>query len=657
MCGITGFLDFSRQTAADEMHATIRSMSAALVHRGPDDGGIWVDPAAGVALGHRRLSIVDLSPAGHQPMVSACGRYVIVFNGEIYNHRDLRRELEEGPSCGLTRWRGHSDTEVVLSAFESWGIEGALKRLTGMFAIALWDRQDRVLHLLRDRIGEKPLYYGQVGTAFVFASELKSLRQVPGWTGGINRNALALFLRHSYIPAPHTIYEGVSKLTPGTSLAVPWHSAQQALPVAYWSARDAAERGLAEPFAGTGEEAVQQLETLLRNAVHEQMEADVPLGAFLSGGVDSSTIVALMQSQSTRPVRTFTIGFNENDYDEAVQAREVARHLGTDHTELYVNPSDALDVIPRLPFLYDEPFADPSQIPTFLIAKLTRSYVTVSLSGDGGDELFGGYNRYCWGPGIWSRTGWLPGTMKRALASCLLQFSPRAWDALLSTCAPLLPASCKQRTPGDKLHRLAEVLNVSDPLTMYHQLVSKWKEPERIVRQAVEPLTALTDMNRGLDSGDFAALMMYLDLVTYLPDDILVKLDRAAMGVSLETRVPFLDHRVVEFAWRVPLSMKIHAGRGKWILRQLLYKHVPRELIERPKTGFGVPLDSWLRGPLRDWAEPFLAERRLLDEGFFHPAPIVEKWREHLSGKHNWQYLLWNVLMFQSWLESVKRIS
>ena len=646
MCGISGFIGLMN---ADELNKIAGRMQGSLVHRGPDDSGVWVDASTGIALAHRRLAIMDTSTAGHQPMHSSSGRYVIVFNGEIYNHLMIRSELERNAP---RQWRGRADTEILLAAFETWGIDSTLKRLVGMFAIALWDRQCRELHLMRDRVGEKPLYYGKVGSAVVFASELKALRQVPGWDGRINRNVLTLFLRHNYIPAPFTIYEGIHKLPPGTLLTLPLQSNQDVAPVPYWSAKDAAEHGLAEPFAGSEEQAIHHLEELLRDAVRQQMEADVPLGAFLSGGVDSSTIVALMQAQSSRPVRTFTIGFQEEGYNEAKHAKEVARHLGTDHTELYINPTDALKVIPRLPSLYDEPFSDPSQIPTFLVSQLTRKYVAVSLSGDAGDELFGGYNRYVWGRNIWNKIGWMPGGMRGILSSGLRLLSPQSWDGLFNHCSPLLLNSFKQRTPGDKLYKLAEILDVSDPIKMYQGLVSLWKEPEGIVLNASEPPTVLTDESRWLDTGDFTLQMMYLDLVSYLPDDILVKVDRAAMGVSLETRVPFLDHRVVEFAWSIPLAMKIRNGQGKWILRQLLYKYVPRELIERPKTGFGVPIDSWLRGPLRDWAESLLSEARLRREGFFHPEPIRRKWSEHLSGARNWQYYLWNVLMFQTWLEN-----
>lgn len=700
MCGIAGVVDRALTQDGARTQSLLRAMCDAIRHRGPDDSGVWKDDSAGIALGHRRLSILDLSPEGHQPMISASGRYVIAFNGEIYNFRELRAEIEKShhslllsegnksgphfsplPSGGAevpkgegikaggggNRWRGHSDTEVMLAAFECWGVESALQRFAGMFAFALWDRRERVLYLARDRLGEKPLYYGWLGKTLVFASELKALRVHPLWRGDINRDALALYMRHNYIPAPYSIYRDVYKLPPGCTLSVrykepgerrnfsphPSHEAASSLlrPVRYWSARTIAEAGVDAAFNFDDKEAVAQLDRLLRFSIREKMVADVPLGAFLSGGIDSSTIVALMQAQSNRPVKTFTIGFHEAGYNEAVHAKAVAKHLGTDHTELYVTPEEARAVIPRLPDLYDEPFADSSQIPTFLVAQLARRHVTVALSGDGGDELFGGYNRYFWGRNLWRRFGWMPRGMRKLSASAMTAIPPAAWDRLLSGMGPLLPALLKQARVGDKLHKLAGILAVRDPEEMYLSLVSHWHNPDEIVRRAQEPYTVLNDPKERTRLTDFTERMMYLDTVSYLPDDILVKVDRAAMGVSLETRVPLLDHRVVEFAWRVPLSMKIRDGQGKWLLRKVLNRYVPRELVERPKMGFGVPIDSWLRGPLREWAEALLDERRLRQEGFFEPAPIRRLWQEHLSGTSNWQYHLWDVLMFQAWLE------
>lgn len=655
MCGIAGFIDSSRKLDHASLTTIAFCMARAIRHRGPDDEGAWADAERGVALGHRRLSILDLSPQGHQPMHSACGRYVVAFNGEIYNYAAIRADLDQS---GLApSWRGHSDTEVLLAAIVAWGIKRTLERSVGMFALAVWDRQDRTLHLARDRIGEKPLFYGWCGDTFLFASELKALKAHPSWQGKIDRGSLALMLRHNYIPAPFSIYSGIRKLVPGTLLSLTTEVATSA-PAdrnsprieAFWSARDVVERGVANPFRGSDDEAIEQLDTLLRNAVKLQMVSDVPLGAFLSGGVDSSTIVAMMQAQSSHPVRTFTIGFNESQYNEAQHAKAVARHLKTDHTELYVTPKDALDVIPSLPSLYDEPFADSSQVPTFLLARLARKDVTVSLSGDGGDELFAGYNRYFWGKSIWRRVGWLPQALRDAASRSARSVSVDAWDRLFDLVRPLLPGELRYKRPGENMHKLARILRSRTPDEMYQILVSHTDVPTQYVMAAAEPQTILSDESQWARLEEFVERMMYLDLVSYLPDDILVKVDRASMGVSLESRIPLLDHRVVEFAWQVPLSMKIRDGQGKWLLRQVLYKYVPKELIDRPKMGFGIPIDAWLRGPLREWCEELLSENRLRQEGFFHPHTVRQKWQEHLSGKKNWQYLLWNILMFQAWL-------
>lgn len=651
MCGISGYWRRQGVFGAEILSA----MTDAITHRGPDNAGYWHDPDVGVALGHRRLSILDLSPEGHQPMISASNRYVIVFNGEVYNFSELRRNLEP---AGF-RFRGHSDTEVMLAAIEAWGLESAVKRFIGMFAFVLWDRELRSLSLVRDRLGIKPLFYGWVSGALVFGSELKVLHAYPGFDNPVDRKALTLLLRHNYIPAPYSIYEGIHKLMPGKILQLDEDTVSVPLSledlsdrtVTYWSAREVSEQGAAHRFDGSEAEAVRQLDALLRNAVGLRMVADVPLGAFLSGGVDSSTVVALMQAQSDRPVKTFSIGFNELKYDEAQNAKTVARHLGTDHTELYITPQETLDVIPELPRLYDEPFADSSQIPTFLVSKLARKHVTVSLSGDGGDELFSGYNRYFWGRRLWGNLGWMPASLRATMANGLRMASMAFWDRMLGLAMPMLPRRLRVRMPGDKVLRLAEVLPTSSPEALYRQLVSHWTRPADIVLEAHEPLTALTDPARQADLTDYTERMMYTDLVNYLPDDILVKVDRASMGVSLEARLPLIDHRVVEFAWRMPLSLKIRKGEGKWLLRQVLYRYVPRELIDRPKMGFGVPIDHWLRGPLRDWAEALLDKTRLQREGFFNPEPVRHKWEEHLSGRGNWQYLLWDVLMFQAWWE------
>jgi asparagine synthase (glutamine-hydrolysing) len=646
MCGITGFWDTSIELNGERLRSIATQMSDAIIHRGPDNGGVWVDEAAGIALGHRRLAIVDLSPEGHQPMISSDGRYTIVFNGEIYNFVALRQELI---ALGHS-FRGHSDTEVMLAGFSQWGIAPAVERFNGMFAFGLWDRQERVLHLGSDRLGEKPLYYGWIGRTLVFCSELKALKAHPQFQPEIDRDALALFLRHGYIPASVSIYQGINKLPPATLLTWNGDPAAQPLPVPYWSVRAVAEAGIANPFTGSDREAIDRLEALLLDAVGLRMMADVPLGAFLSGGVDSSTVVALMQAQSSKPVKTFSIGFTEADYNEAQYAKAVASYLNTEHTELYVTAAQAQAVIPKLPSLYDEPFADPSQIPTFLVSELAKRHVTVSLSGDGGDELLGGYERYFLAENIWQKFGWMNKSLRQATAKALTSVSTQAWDRAVGV-LPILPKQLKQY-PGSRIHKLADILAVEDAEQMYRGLISIWQQPEQIVIGGSEGATYFTDRQRWAVVPTFTDKMMYLDTMSYLPDDILVKVDRASMGVSLEGRIPLLDPRVVEFAWQIPLSMKIRDNRGKWILRQVLEKYVPKSLIDRPKMGFGVPIDSWLRGPLQHWAEALLDEKRLHTEGFFHPQPIRKMWSEHLCGDRNWQYCLWNVLMFQAWLEA-----
>jgi asparagine synthase (glutamine-hydrolysing) len=623
-------------------------MAATLHHRGPDDSGVWTDPIAGITLAHRRLSILDLSPLGHQPMHSPCGRYVITFNGEIYNFRALRQELEGRGQ----RFRGQSDTEVLVACVTEFGILSAVRRLNGMFAFALWDRRERQLYLVRDRLGEKPLYYGYLGRTLVFGSELKALRTHPEFGCSLNRDALALYMRHNYIPAPFSIYEGISKVQPGTVVRISSEDTDRIPTVTrYWSVEVAAERGLADPFTGSEEDAVIHLDTLLRDAVKHRMEADVPFGAFLSGGIDSSLIVALMQAQSARPVRTFTIGFHEAQYNEANHAKAVAQHLGTNHTELYVTPQEAMAVIPHLPVLYDEPFSDSSQIPTFLVSQLARQDVTVVLSGDGGDELFGGYDRYLLGADVWRKIQRIPSPMRVLLSRSIRAVSLKQWNRLIAPIAHLLPNSTWQRNPGEKLHRVAQVLTAEAPESLYLEMVSHWKQPAAIVLGAQEPLTAVTDHRRRLPVAEFEPRMMYIDSLSYLPDDILVKIDRASMAGGLEARVPFLDHRLVEFSWHVPLAWKIRQGKGKWLLRKLLQKYVPPALTERPKMGFGVPIDVWLRGPLREWAENLLEEKRLKDDGFLDPYQVRTKWEEHQRGTGRWEFLLWDVLMFQAWLE------
>jgi asparagine synthase (glutamine-hydrolysing) len=647
MCGITGFLDISNTTNHETLQSVIRRMTDRLVHRGPDDSGEWLDVKRGIALGFRRLSILDLSPTGHQPMLSADGRFVIVFNGEVYNFAKLRTELARLGHC----FRGHSDTEVMLAAVCQWGIQPAVQRFNGMFAFALWDRRENLLTLVRDRLGIKPLYYGWAGKVFLFGSELKALKAHPLFQGEIDRNALVLYLRHNCIPAPYTIYKGFRKLLPGTILTLSGNQMVEITdPLPFWSARETAESGVAHLYKGSNQEAIAELDGLLRESIRERMVADVPLGAFLSGGVDSSAIVALMQAQSSRPIQTFTVGFHESGYNEAEDAKAIAAHLGTDHTELYVTPQEAQAVIPRLPDLFDEPFADSSQIPAFLIAELARRHVTVSLSGDGGDELFGGYNRYFWAQRIWKSVGWLPGSFRTFGSDALNRTSPSGWESLLSN--RIIPRRLRVSEPGEKIRKIGEVLSADDPAAVYMNLVSHWKDPTAIVIGGVEYPTLLTRRDAWAHLPDHISWMMFMDLATYLPDDILTKVDRVSMGVSLEERAPYLDdHRLVEFAWRLPLRMKMRNGQGKWLLRQVLYQYLPRKMFERPKQGFGVPIDTWLRGPIKGWSEELLGEQRLKDEGFFNPEPVRQKWQEHLEGKHNWQYHLWDILMFEAWYE------
>ncbi len=656
MCGIAGFLD-GRHFIPEEAASIARGMADAVAHRGPDDVGVWLDGKVGIALAHRRLAVIDVSPAGHQPMPSASGRYVIVFNGEIYNHLDLRRRLETRFPNACS-WKGHSDTETLLAAVDCWGPEEALQAAVGMFAFALWDREDRTLYLIRDRIGEKPLYYGVQHGVFLFGSEFKVLAAHPAFARAINREALTLLLRNGYIPSPWSIDKGVRKLPAGTYVKIAADAAQKGVdelpdPQPYWSLRNVVEAGQAGPFEGTSEDAVDALHDVLLKAVRRQMVADVPLGAFLSGGIDSSTIVALMQAQSDRPVRTFTIGFDEPGYNEAEYAKAVAGHLGTEHTELYVSARDALDVIPRLPVLFDEPFADPAQIPTFLLAGMVRRCVTVALSGDGGDELFGGYDHYLQTLRLRRVLSTVPMPLCRLGAQAIETVLSRGPDRLLSHVFRRIPMGHGWLPLKAKAYKLARLMECRRPEQLYVHRISRWLNPDMVtvVRGASEPATILTEPASWPHVPEFASRLMAVDMLSFLSEDVLVKVDRAAMGVSLETRAPFLDHRVVEFAWRLPLSVKIRNGRPKWILRRVLDKYVPKRLVERPKAGFLVPLAAWLRGPLKDWAEALLDERRLHAEGFFDPKPVRQKWNEHLSGHGQWDDHLWSILMFQAWLE------
>jgi asparagine synthase (glutamine-hydrolysing) len=648
MCGIAGFID---RTVRD-LEGTCAAMTATLTHRGPDDGGCFTQRDSGVALGHRRLSILELTAAGHQPMTSASGRFTVVYNGEIYNHLAIRDELDFQPG-GAQAWRGHSDTETLLAAVEVWGLRETLRRCCGMFALALWDRQRRVLSLARDRAGEKPLYYGRCGTAFLFGSELKALQAHPAFDAQVDRGSLALLLQHCYVPEPLSIFHGIRRLPPGSTLEIAANGEHQE-PAAYWSFVHVAAAGRCDPLRGDHTAALDALERVLSAAVAGQMVADVPLGAFLSGGVDSSLVVALMQRQSGSRVRTFTIGFSEREYDESPHARAVAQHLGTDHTELIVTPAQAMSVIPRLATIYDEPFADSSQIPTFLVAQLARAHVTVSLSGDGGDELFGGYNRYAWAKRVWTATRAL-GPLRSAAARGIRALPPEAWARMFDYCRPLIPRRWRASNAGDRLHKAAELLCASQE-EIYRALISHWPVPAELIAGGVAPASPITALMAQHAQGSFEERMMLWDFLTYLPGDILVKVDRAAMAVSLETRVPMLDHRVIEFACSLPLALRVRAGEGKWLLKRLLARYVPSALTDRPKTGFGIPIDTWLRGPLREWAEALLEDSRLRRDGFFNPEPIRRKWQEHLSGRRNWAYWLWDVLMFQGWWDEQQRL-
>ena len=676
MCGIAGFIGLNEQGNHALLAQIAEKMASTIRHRGPDDSGIWVDSNAGIAMGHRRLSIIDLSVLGHQPMISSSGRYVIVYNGEVYNFPELRAELEKKGYA----FKGHSDTEVILSAFEEWGIEEAVKQFVGMFAFALWDRTEQRLWLGRDRIGKKPLYYGWLDRGFCFASELKALTKCPRWSGEINRDVLALFMRYNYIPAPYSIYKNIYKLYPGTLLSIRLEDAIYGVPdfspmpvtegadkcrvqpVPYWSLRKVYQDALENPFDGSESEAEEILEDLLRKAVQCRMISDVPLGALLSGGIDSSLVVALMQNLSSQPVKTFTIGFYESDYNEAPYADAIARWLGTNHTQLYVKPEETMRVLDMLPSIYDEPFADSSQIPTYIVCELTRKYVTVALSGDAGDENFAGYTGYMNACTMWRRIGWIPLPFRILLSRILSHIPVPLWQAIRLLLRGQIGDYLRTRDVSESLYRVAELISVPDFDGFFHGVSSHWKHPLTLVlNSSVELPTIFIDPKRKPPVQPIIRRMMFMDKLCYLPDDILVKVDRASMAVSLEVRAPLLDHRVIEFAARLPLNFLVTRYsrkcplQGKYILRRILYKYIPPELVERPKRGFSVPVGMWIRGPLRAWAEDMLSEQRLKQEGYLNVNMVRDMWKQHVIDGKDRTTSIWCVLMFEAWLEHTKK--
>lgn len=649
MCGLAGFLDVANDRDADELHHVVGDMARTLAHRGPDDQGTWVDPGAGIALGSRRLAIIDVSPDGHQPMRSASGRYAIAYNGEIYNARPIASALDRAGRS--PEWRGHSDTEVILAAVEAWGLDDALDRFNGMFAFALWDADERQLHLVRDRLGIKPLYVSRFGTTVVFGSELRALRSHPDFRARLDRRWIDHYLRGTRMPTRRTVYDGVEKVEPGTHVTIhPDHEPKERV---YWSALEEAERGHREPFAGGEVDAVDALHTLLRDSVSQRMVSDVPLGVLLSGGVDSSTVLALLQAASPQTVRSFSIGFPESGLDEAPDARAIAAHVGSDHTELYVTPDDIIDLIPSLPALCDQPISDPSYVSNYFAHRLARQHVTVVLTGDGGDEVFGGYHRHRWMPRVWSSVGWTPVGLRAKGAAAINAVPPATWDRAFAALEPVIPGRLRERSPGAKIQRLARWMGCASPEEMYGVLASRWDDETSLLADD-DPETASEPFRMQHLEGDFTLLeqMLAHELVTYLPDGQLTKVDRSSMAVSVEARVPILDHRVVEFALRLPPSLKVRGETGKYALRQVLHRHVPRELFARPKMGFHLPLSRWLRGPLREWAEELLHEDRLRTEGILNPDAIRATWDEHQSEQRDRSDHLWTVLMFQSWLES-----
>ena len=657
MCGFVGFIGRKSFKDKDTAKRTLALMSNKIVHRGPDSSGYWINEEGSVGVAHRRLSIVDLTQAGSQPMLSKSKRYIVAYNGEIYNHSELRKYIDQESACQLS-WTGNSDTETLLAAIDLWGLEKSLNKIDGMFAFALWDKKLKELFLARDPLGEKPLYYGAVNGSFIFGSELKSFKPHPAFQFELEKNAIALQMRHGFIPTPFSIYKGIKKLFPGSILQIKVNEKMEIINQdckRFWSFKNIVKKGLNSPFLGSEIEAVSKMENLLLESVKQQMRSDVPVGAFLSGGIDSSTIVALMQKISYVPVKTFSIGFEDKNYNEANYAHKVAKHLKTDHTELYVSLSNVLETLSKLPSIYDEPFSDSSQIPTHLVSKITGDYVKVSLSGDAGDEIFGGYNRYIFIHKLWNILSRAPVFLRSLGAKAITSVRPETWDKFLQANYLLIPNRWKVSNYGEKLHKVARVLPSENIESLYKCLVSNWVDEENLV-MGVQPQDIFSSHFSSFDHrlGDVERIMA-VDSVTYLPDDILTKVDRAAMSASLETRVPFLNKKVIEFAWQLPLSLKLKDGKGKWIVRQILNKYVPEKLTERPKMGFGIPIGYWLRGPLRDWAEDLINEKKLREENLLNPLAIRRKWKEHLDGTKNWQDPLWNVLIFQQWLDNEKK--
>ncbi len=638
MCGVTG----SWCSSEHDHEAIAENMANQIFSRGPDDIGVWTSKNDGFVMAHRRLAIIDLSSAGHQPMISSCERYVLAYNGEIYNHLDIRELLFK--EADISGWKGHSDTETLLQAISYWGLEVTLKKLNGMFAFALWDNHFKKLYLVRDRIGEKPMYYGKSNSTFLFGSQIKALCVHPSWEGGIDRDALSLYMNYGYVPAPYSIYEGIRKLPPAHFVVVSDGGRSISEPKCYWTVDSFSEHSGA--YGSDNLKSISDdLEGLLLDSVRRRMESDVPLGAFLSGGIDSSMIVALMQSLSKEPVKTFSIGFDEEEYDEAKHAKNVAKYLGTDHSELYVSPEDAMSVLPKLSKIYDEPFADHSQIPTFIVSELAKTQVTVSLSGDGGDEIFFGYSRYLQVYSWWRKLRLIPKSIRQLIALSLLSIP----GALLTGLQFLLPSKLAVNHLRDRVPKFARLINAPDWIAFYDLVLTQGNYPNPFVLNASNGINFLSKYKQKIEGFSVPEKMMYLDMMLYLPDDILAKVDRASMAVSLEARVPFLDHRLIEFAWRVPFKYKFRDRQGKWILRQVLYRYVPKSLVERPKTGFGIPIEYWLKGPLRDWAENLLDKDDLNKQGFFDPSLVQKMWDEHKEGKRRWHVQLWRLLIFQMW--------